>query len=105
MRVEDLLAAMRSGADPATLLNALTRQVLEAYHQEIHRLLGSSPDAPQGSPYQVLGLHPSAPDDVVKVVYRHLARKVHPDAGGSAEAMARLNRAYEEIARERGWKT
>lgn len=105
MRVEDLLAAMRSGADPATLLHALTRQVLEAYHQEIHRLLGSAPEGPQGSPYQMLGLHPSAADEVVKYAYKHLANRLHPDRGGSAEAMARLNQAYEEIARERRWKT
>ena len=56
------------------------------------------------SPYRLLGLDPSAPDEVVKLVYRHLARRLHPDAGGSTEAMARLNGAYEEIARQRGWK-
>jgi DnaJ-class molecular chaperone len=104
MRVEDLLATMCSGADPATLLDALTKQMLESYHQELHRLLGSAPEDLRGSPYQVLGLAPSAADEVVKYAYKHLAKKAHPDAGGSAEAMARLNKAYEEIARERGWK-
>jgi len=104
MRVEDLLAAMRSGADPMTLLNALARETLESYHRECHRLLGSAPEGSGGSPYRVLGLHPSAPDDLVKLAYRFWARRLHPDRGGSAEAMVRLNRAYEEITKERGWK-
>lgn len=56
------------------------------------------------NPYRVLGLGPLAPDEVVRLVYRHLAQRCHPDHGGSQEAMARLNRAYEEIARQRGWK-
>ncbi|MFW6125493.1 MAG: J domain-containing protein [Chloroflexota bacterium] len=109
MRVEDLLATLQSGADPLTLLNALTREALKTCHAEIHRMLGTESEGgnAQGSsgPYQVLHLSPSAPDDVVKIVYRHLSKKHHPDAGGSSEAMARLNGAYEEIARERGWKT
>lgn len=60
------------------------------------------PDA--DSPFRVLGLDPSAPDEVVRLVYRHLAHRLHPDRGGSTEAMAKLNQAYERIARERGWK-
>ncbi|HHO42577.1 MAG TPA: J domain-containing protein [Epsilonproteobacteria bacterium] len=31
----------------------------------------------------------------IKNRYRHLAKKLHPDVGGSAEEMERLNRAYE----------
>ncbi len=54
-----------------------------------------------GSPYRVLGLDPSAEDEVVKLVYRHLSREHHPDHGGSAERMAEINRAYEAICRER----
>lgn len=61
---------------------------------------------PRGSrgPYQVLFLDPTAPEEIVKVVYKYLAQRLHPDRGGSTEAMARLNRAYEEIGKMRGWK-
>lgn len=43
----------------------------------------------------VLGVSPSAPDEVVQAAYRTLARTAHPDAGGSDERMSRLNRARE----------
>lgn len=32
--------------------------------------------------------------DLVKAAYRQLALVYHPDKGGSAQAMARVNRAY-----------
>lgn len=59
----------------------------------------------ENSPYRVLGIHPSAPDDLVKLAYKWLAQRCHPDRGGSNEAMARLNQAYDQIARERKWRT
>jgi hypothetical protein len=45
--------------------------------------------------YVVLGVTPEAEEEIVKTVYRTLARKAHPDAGGSDEAMSRLNVAME----------
>jgi DnaJ-class molecular chaperone len=56
------------------------------------------------SPYRVLGLDTSATDELVKLAYKLLSQKLHPDHGGSAGAMARLNKAYEDIAKHRGWK-
>ena len=50
-----------------------------------------------GDPYQVLHLLPSAPDEVVTVVYRTLARLTHPDVGGDHDAMLALNHAVEQI--------
>jgi len=50
-----------------------------------------------GDPYQVLHLLPSAPDEVVTVVYRTLARLNHPDCGGEHDAMLALNQAYDAI--------
>ena len=38
-----------------------------------------------------------APLDVVKAVYRVLAKKNHPDAGGDQERMRAINSAYERI--------
>ena len=57
------------------------------------------------SPYQVLGIDPSAADNQVRTAYKFLAHRLHPDHGGSNQAMARLNQAYDQIARERGWRT
>lgn len=44
--------------------------------------------------YQVLGVTPTATVAVIKQAYRQAAKKAHPDAGGSADAMDRLNDAY-----------
>ena len=44
---------------------------------------------------KVLGLTPFVTYDEIKKRYRELSKKLHPDFGGSAEDMDRLNRAYE----------
>ncbi len=49
--------------------------------------------------YAVLWLRPGAPHSVAKAAYRALAAQYHPDAGGDARAMQRLNEAYETINR------
>jgi len=92
--LEGLLEKVAGTVDMQSLL----RQFVPA----LQRLLGGMPCGP--SPYQVLGLDPSAPDEVVKLGYRHLAQRRHPDRGGSQEVMARLNQAYEEIGKMKGWK-
>ncbi|ODS59801.1 MAG: hypothetical protein ABS48_01640 [Erythrobacter sp. SCN 68-10] len=43
--------------------------------------------------WQVLDLTVNAPAELIQRRYRELARKAHPDAGGSEAAMARLNAA------------
>jgi curved DNA-binding protein CbpA len=48
--------------------------------------------------YEVLMVHPRADQEVITVVYRHLAKRFHPDRDPSPEAqsrMAELNEAYE----------
>jgi curved DNA-binding protein CbpA len=50
--------------------------------------------------YEILMLHPRADRDVIRVVYRHLAKRYHPDRDRSPEAqsrMAELNEAYEVL--------
>ena len=44
--------------------------------------------------YKVLQVDPAAEPEVVHAAYRALARKHHPDAGGSADQMASLNLAW-----------
>lgn len=50
--------------------------------------------------WEVLGVIETTRQEVVERVYKILAKKAHPDAGGSADEMARLNKAIQE-ARER----
>lgn len=48
----------------------------------------------------VLGVSPNASLEGVEIAFRELARAAHPDAGGSHDAMARLNRARGEARRQ-----
>jgi DnaJ domain len=50
------------------------------------------------SPYEVLGVPPSATAEEIRRAYLALARRHHPDAGGSAEAMRRLNEAWSALS-------
>ncbi|TCU34034.1 J domain-containing protein [Rhizobium azibense] len=53
---------------------------------------------------QVLEIGTSGPvlAENVEAAFRHLAKKAHPDAGGSHETMSELNRAREEAMKELG---
>jgi curved DNA-binding protein CbpA len=44
--------------------------------------------------YAALGVAPTADMDAIRTAYRALARRHHPDAGGSTPKMAALNNAY-----------
>jgi hypothetical protein len=46
--------------------------------------------------WEVLGVDPELPKDLVRAAYLTLVREQHPDHGGNAVTMARINRAYEE---------
>ena len=45
---------------------------------------------------EVLGVGPSATLNEARAAYRRLASENHPDKGGTAEAMAEVNRAWQE---------
>jgi len=65
--------------------------------------------APQGfqvpleNAYRILGLDPSASDEEIKERYRELAKRLHPDAGGTDALFGILQMAYEQIKKERGF--
>lgn len=67
----------------------------------------SSPQPPsKNGPYEVLGISPSAPDEVVKAAHKALARKFHTDATGKSgddKDMKKVNAAFEQIKEIRGW--
>jgi curved DNA-binding protein CbpA len=48
-------------------------------------------------PYHVLQVTPDAEPEVIQAAYRALARKYHPDMGGSDMRMAKLNAAWETV--------
>lgn len=51
-----------------------------------------------GSLYRILGTDSTATATDIKSAYRAAAKRAHPDAGGSAEAMARVNEAYQILS-------
>lgn len=55
-----------------------------------------APASREQSCWDVLGLAPGSSGETVRMRYRELARRCHPDSPtGSTEAMAELNQAYE----------
>ena len=49
------------------------------------------------NPWETLGLQPGASEQEVKNAYKSLAKKCHPDKGGSAEEFKKINEAYTQI--------
>ena len=48
--------------------------------------------------YDVLGVEPTADLSTIRAAYRRRARDTHPDAGGDADAFARVARAWEVLS-------
>jgi len=49
-------------------------------------------------PYRVLGVRWDASQEEIQKAYRHKAKILHPDTGGSAEAFSELAHAYEVLS-------
>jgi hypothetical protein len=98
---------------PTLGLLSLNRAELEksgrVYHSKPHeyfykQIPPADPEKPRHNPYSAhlgtltafldLGLVPPATRKEVDKAYKRLARKVHPDVGGSHEQFLSLNKAY-----------
>ncbi len=56
------------------------------------------PDSPlAASPYEVLGVSPTASEDVLRRAYRKRLRETHPDAGGRADDFHAVQDAWELV--------
>jgi hypothetical protein len=51
--------------------------------------------------FEVLQVLPDAPAEVIEAAFRAMAKRLHPDAGGSEKAMAELNAARDQAIKER----
>ena len=55
-----------------------------------------NPQLPDFDPFEVLGVTPDDPSDVIKAAWRQAVKEHHPDAaGGTDERIKRINVAYE----------
>jgi len=71
----------------------MARQIVER-----HYVLTDCPALPDGAgAWATLWLRPGAPVEVIRAVYRALARLHHPDVGGDSATMQRINAAYERL--------
>lgn len=50
--------------------------------------------------WELLGLPPGTSVEIIKMRFREMAKKAHPDAGGSREQFARLADARDDAIRE-----
>lgn len=56
------------------------------------------PDSPiSATPYEVLGVTPTASSDELRRAYRRLLRQTHPDTGGDATKFTQVQLAWERI--------
>src|SRR5574340_1167380 len=53
---------------------------------------------PEKDYYDILGVYKTATAEEIKKAFRNLARKHHPDAGGSEERFKEINEAYEVLS-------
>lgn len=88
-------------------LRGFAQEMAEAYRQSYPALPGpgvSSANARLSAtptPYDRLHLQPSAPIEVCEAAYRALSKLYHPDVTGSAFTQQSLNRAIEQIRKEK----
>lgn len=102
-----LRAASLNSADQMT--RAIARRRFGAIRDALHALAAPrfgkrlSPPAPEQQHRRLLGLPAERPlhDSEIRQSYRRAARRMHPDAGGSARAFAELAAARDALMKRK----
>jgi DnaJ-domain-containing protein 1 len=92
--------------DDEELQRQLEEELQRRLDEEFKRQRAHVPPPPPPQPpepYAILGVTEDAPDFIVKAAYKAAAKRYHADKGGEGKMMSRLNRAFQEIKRIRGW--
>jgi DnaJ-domain-containing protein 1 len=112
-RLQERIGQLEHVEREYTALERWNRE-LAAENRQLHEMLAQAIDtqvraivdgtpAPMGQDsYAILGVTQTAPLEVIEAAYKALARKYHPDMGGSNAAMQRINHAYDEVRRRNG---
>ncbi len=93
---------LRNAFDPESFLSMAASMGFD-----LSQISGAANPQAMPDPYRVLDLEKTATDEQVKKRYRELLRKLHPDTAGvdgTAYMFQALVFAYQQIAKERGWK-
>ena len=98
----ELLEKDARGGLPDAAAEALRTRQFEQVKTRLARWMARLEDE---DPYAILGVHPFATVEEVRVRYREEAFKHHPDRGGCEEKMAALNRAFERITQHQETRT
>lgn len=95
---------LRADNEALARRNAQLQQAIDLWKtmDQLNKLFPNTPG--NGNPFKVLSLSEDAPKEVVDAVWKALAWRHHPDVGGNAELMKKINVARDSIYRMRGWR-
>ncbi len=91
-------ARAKSAAAPQPNVATAGRTALGTVKEHLERWLRG---LEAQNPYRILGVEADSSDEQVRERYLALARQHHPDRGGQAQEMRRINDAYERIRADR----
>lgn len=94
----DLHAECAGDADSLRVLESyLDRRLGADWRRAQSPPRGPHTDMTRDEAFAILGLAAGAPEDEIRAAHRRLILRVHPDAGGSADLAARINRAKDVL--------
>lgn len=60
--------------------------------------------APKSTWWEILGVEQSGDEETVRAAYRAHVKQAHPDSGGNGDAFIRVQGAWDQARKERGWR-